>query len=181
MKRALCTAMVILVPVSMGTLVACGDATSAPSPPSPAGPAASPGAAPPAPTPAVTSDCPYLDTEWVADTNGQHVTSVRISSTEGGSPPSCFFYRPDGGLQVAVRVYQGNVATARAIVDLAAPVSTSDPADQPAGWQGGYQTTNPGAVYAVAKNGDAVVVNTNQAQSIKAREIAMRTIAALKL
>ena len=173
--------MAILVPVCMGMLTACGNATSAAPSPTPATSDAPPTIAPQAPAPATTADCPYLDRDWLADTNGQHVGTVRISSTEGGSPPSCFFYRADGGLQAAVRVYEGNPGAAQAIVDQAAPVSTSDPADQPAGWQGGYQATSPGAVYAVAKNGDAVVVNTNQAQSIKAREIAVQAITALKL
>lgn len=84
-------------------------------------------------------------------------------------------------MQLSVRVYVGDPRTAKGIVNQATPVSTSSPATQPAGWQGGYQSIDSGAVYAVARNGDAVVVHTNQAQSIKARAIAELAITALKL
>lgn len=125
--------------------------------------------------------CPYLDRDTVADINGQHVGQVKISTANGASPPSCFYYRPDGSLQLSVRVYVGDPRTAKGIVDQATPLSTSSPATQPLGWQGGYQSIGSGAVYAVVRNGDAVVVHTNQAQSIKAREIAEQAITALKL
>src|SRR5205823_11486752 len=93
--------------------------------------------------------------------------------------PTCFFYRPDGGLQVTVRLYGGDPQVAKAIVNQAAPIASSNPATEPAGWNGGSEATGDGAVYAVAKQGNAVVVTTNQQQTIKARRIAEQAISAL--
>jgi hypothetical protein len=134
-------------------------------------------AAPPTPVPAADGKCPYLDSAFVADANGERVGKVKLSV--GGGTPACFFYRPDGGVQVTVWVYAGGAATA--VVDRAAPRETSNPASSPAGWRGGSQPTSTGAVYAVAKANSAVVVTTNQSQTIKARRIAEKAIAALGL
>ncbi len=41
--------------------------------------------------------------------------------------------------------------------------------DRPPGWQGGYQQTGGGAVYAVAKQGVAIVVTNDQMPTVKAR------------
>jgi len=178
----------------LGILTACGPSSSASGTTSAAAgtttqATASLPPAPAAPTPAVTASCPYLATDFVKDTNGQGVGRVKIS-TGGGQPhPSCFFYRPDGNMQVSVRVYVGQSAVAQAIVNQAAPVATSDPASDPEGWQGGLISggyngmNNPTgqATYAVYKGGDAVVVWVNQAQSIKARKIAEQAISSLGL
>ncbi|MGH3622646.1 MAG: DUF2020 domain-containing protein [Sciscionella sp.] len=141
---------------------------------------------PPAPKPATVAECPYLDRTVVADTNGQGVGEVKISAASSKIIPACFFYRPDGRLQLRTRVYRGPLDTVRALVDLAAPVRTSSRADQPAGWEGGAQATGSGAVYAVAKPdannselGIAIIVHTNQAQSVKAREITKKMVRAL--
>ncbi|MGW5050864.1 DUF2020 domain-containing protein [Actinokineospora sp. NPDC004072] len=130
-------------------------------------------AAPAAPEPSAAGPCPYLETEAVADANGQRVGEVKTSD---GDPPSCFFYRPDGSLQLSVRIYTGDAAVATAVVDEAAPVATSNPANAPSGWEGGSLAGDEGAVYAVAKGGTAVVVSTNQQQTIKARRIAEAVI-----
>ncbi|MGW9477053.1 DUF2020 domain-containing protein [Saccharomonospora azurea] len=132
---------------------------------------------PPEPAPAAEGECPYLDTEFVAQTNGQRVGSVRTSSED--TNPACFFYRPDGDVQLTVRVYVGEEEVARAIVDDAAPVATSNPTAQPTGWEGGYESGDDGAVYAVSKGGHAVVVRTNQQQSVKARSVAVEAITRL--
>jgi len=66
-------------------------------------------------------------------------------------------------------------------VDRVAPVATANPAQLPDGWTGGSQATDGGAVFAVAKGGTAVVVTTNQAQTIKAKRVAEKTIAELGL
>ncbi|HVW44513.1 MAG TPA: DUF2020 domain-containing protein, partial [Amycolatopsis sp.] len=95
--------------------------------------------------------------------------------------PTCFFYALTGKLQLTVRVYVGDAAVAKALVDKAAPVDTSNPASDPAGWRGGYEQTDSGAVYAVAKDGSAVVVTTNQQQTVKARTVAKQAISALGL
>lgn len=136
-------------------------------------------ALPPEPEAENTGPCPYLDTEFVAESNGQRVGEVKTSSEE--PHPTCFFYRPDGDLQLTVRVYVGEEDVARALVDAAAPVDTSNPTSQPAGWEGGYESNDDGAVYAVFKGGNAVVVTTNQPQSVKARTVATEAIANLRI
>jgi hypothetical protein len=151
--------------------------SSAPTPASPAAPAQ----APPDPEPAADGPCPYLDSGFVAQANGQHVSKVRTSKPEQGQRPACFFYALNGKLQLTVRVYTGTEAVAKALVDKAAPVGTSSPATDPPGWQGGYQPMDGGAVYAVGKQGTAVVVTTNQAQTVKARTVAKQAISALAL
>ncbi|MFF0144458.1 DUF2020 domain-containing protein [Amycolatopsis sulphurea] len=148
-------------------------------PSSPAASASSSAAMPPDPRPTRAGQCPYLSKQEAQDANGQHVTAVKLSADQ--STPACFFYRPDGSVQLSVRVYTGTSAIAKALVDKAAPVDTSNPADQPAGWKGGYQPSADGVVYAVAKAGSAVIVTSNQKQSIKARTVAEKAIAALKL
>lgn len=140
---------------------------------------AAPAQAPPEPEPAADGPCPYLDSAVVADANGQRVTKVRTSVDK--PQPACFFYRPDGSVQLTVRVYQGEPAVAKALVDAAAPIDSSNPAQSPTGWKGGSVSGEEGAVYAVAKEGDAVVVTTNQAQTIKARRVTETVIENLGL
>ncbi|HEX5407694.1 MAG TPA: DUF2020 domain-containing protein [Pseudonocardiaceae bacterium] len=153
-------------------------------PPSVAAPATLP--------PARTANCPYLSLDEVQNDNGQHVGSVKISSSSDGQPhPVCYFYRPDGHLQMTVRVYVGTAAVATAVVNQAAPVSSSDPANQPSGWNGGSQanasassqasstTVLKGAVYAIAKGGTAIVVMSNQLQTIKCRLVATAVVSGL--
>src|SRR3569833_3163371 len=120
--------------------------TAAPSPPSASAGANAGSELPPDPQPAATGDCPYLDSEFVADSNGQHVSKVRISTDQ--PHPACFFYRPDGKIQLTVRVYVGHATTATALVNMAAPADSSNPASDPSGWMGGYESTDDGAGYA---------------------------------
>lgn len=137
-------------------------------------------AVPPKLPPATTALCPYLDSQSAADDNGQHVGSVRISTTADGQPhPVCYFYRPDGHLQLTVRVYVGQAAVAQALVDQAAPIATSDPVNQPPGWNGGSEATSDGSVYAIAKGGTAIVVVSNQLQTIKGRLVATDVVQGL--
>ncbi|MGC7093207.1 DUF2020 domain-containing protein [Amycolatopsis lurida] len=170
--------LVFTAAVSLGLLAGCSS-PEAPAPtPSAAPPPASSAApvAPAAPEPSADGKCPYLEETAVERANGQRVSKVRLSAEQ---PPTCFFYALNGKLQLTARVYRGDPGIAKAVVDQAAPIGTSNPADQPAGWQGGMQTVGEGAVYAVAKAGDAVVVTTNQGQTVKAREVAKQAIAAL--
>ncbi|WP_260194362.1 DUF2020 domain-containing protein [Actinophytocola gossypii] len=148
------------------------EATSAPPPEQGVPPVAEPGPA---------GDCPYLDAGFVESTNGQRVGETRISAVSGGGTPACFFYRSDGDVQVTVQVFQGEPEVAKAFVDRAAPVDTSNPAALDGGWEGGSQPTDAGAVYAVAKEGNAIVVTTNQEQTIKAKLIAEEAIGVLGL
>ena len=182
MRRAVIFAAPLLA------LAACAtDATPPPAADSPTpsvtrpAPPSSPAApvVPAAPEPVADGPCPYLTSAVVADANGQHVTKVRISGDE--PTPACFFYRPDGSVQLAIRVYQGEPAVAKALVDEAAPIDTSNPATSPAGWKGGSLSGEENAIYAVAKGGAAVVVDSNQKQTIKARRIAEAAIEELGL
>lgn len=134
---------------------------------------------PPEPQPVAAGPCPYLATDFVAAANGQRVSAVKLSADR--PHPACFFYDRAGKLQLTVRVYVGEPAVATALVDHAAPVDSSNPATEPPGWQGGYQQTGEGAVYAVAKQGTAVVVTTDQPQTVKARTVTKQTVSALGL
>lgn len=134
---------------------------------------------PPEPRPATTGECPYLPTPEVESANGQGVGQVRLSADE--PHPACFFYRPDGEQQLSVHVYVGEPDVATGLVDRAAPVDTSNPTEQPSGWSGGYQSGDDGAVYAVSKKGTAVIVTTNQQQSVKARSVTIDVIDELAL
>ncbi|OLR95531.1 DUF2020 domain-containing protein [Actinokineospora bangkokensis] len=179
----------VILTAPLLALAACtGDpAAQAPTSSSAAAPATSgarptsqaPAQVPPAPEPVADGPCPYLTSTAVADANGQHVTKVRTSADK--PTPACFFYRPDGSVQLTIRVYQGEPAVAKALVDSAAPIDTSNPATSPAGWEGGSLSGEENAVYAVAKGGAAVVVDSNQKQTIKARRIAETAIENLGL
>ncbi|WP_208720514.1 DUF2020 domain-containing protein [Amycolatopsis circi] len=172
--------LLVLAP-ALVLLAGCTPSSPAKETPSsaPASSASASAGLPPDPQPARTAECPYLSNETVQDANGQHVTKVSVSDDE--PHPTCFFYRPDGSLQLTVRVYVGKSDVATALVNKAAPVDTSNPASDPAGWKGGYQPVGDGVVYAVAKGEAAVIVTSNQKQSIKARTVAKKAIAALKL
>lgn len=162
-------------PTNSATTESTTATTSAASTPgTPAGPVL-----PAEPRPTANGPCPYLPAGEVEEANGQRVSKVRISADT--PHPTCFFYRADGSVQLTARVYVGEPAVAKLVVDTAAPVDSANPADSPAGWRGGAQRTDDGAVYAVAKAGAAVVVTTNQQQTIKARRVTELTIAALGL
>lgn len=130
-------------------------------------------------------ECPYLDTQWVADTNGQRVTGVGVDTRF--DPPACQFwsYPEEPQLTVVVR-RTASPAEAMRVVDWAAPVDFTAPADQPAGWNGGRHGGGEvpgriGAAYSVAKGDTAVTVFTNQDESVKAQLVAERVIATLGL
>lgn len=135
-------------------------------------------ALPVAPQPTADGPCPYLDEAFVEETNGQRVSKVQTSADQ---PPACFFYRPDGSVQLSVWVYAGDAVVAKGIVDAAAPVATANPAELSGGWAGGAEAKDTGAVYAVAKDVNAIVVTTNQEQTIKAKQIAQESVSALGL
>src|SRR2546430_2049123 len=143
------------------------------------GPVATSAEAPASPQPVAEGSCPYLDKAFVADANGQRVGKIKVS---GDKPhPACFFYRPDGKVQLTAQVYVGEAGVAKALVDRAAPIATANRAELPAGWTGGAQSTDTGAVFAVAKGGAAIVITTNQKQTIKAKQVAEKAIADLGL
>ncbi|WP_158879752.1 DUF2020 domain-containing protein [Amycolatopsis anabasis] len=166
---------------AVAVLAACSPGGGAPPsvPPVPSSPVSTAPAPPPDPEPVADGPCPYLENGFVAQANGQRVSKVRTSADK--PHPACFFYALNGKPQLTVRVYTGDPVVAKALVDKAAPVNTSNPADEPPGWQGGSQATDGGAVYAVAKQGTAVVVTTNQRQTVKARTVAKQAVSALAL
>ncbi|WP_367133839.1 DUF2020 domain-containing protein [Saccharothrix sp. HUAS TT1] len=184
MNRVLLTALPSLLVV--GALTACGGAEPLAGPTT--GPTSAvvttttttaPAGPPAAPEPATDGQCPYLASTAVQEANGQLVRKVRLSADQ--PDPACFFYADATDVQLSVWVFTGEPATAKAVVDRAAPVSGSSPATAPAGWAGGSLTTDAGAVYAVAKDGKAVVVTSNQKQTIKARRIAETVVGNLGL
>ncbi len=171
----------------LGALTACGPG-SEPAPTSTAPPtnppttqssAAAPAGPPPVPEPTADGMCPYLESAFVAEANGQLVRNVRLSADE--PRPACFFYANATDVQLSVWVFSGDPKTAKAVVDRAAPVAGSSPATAPTGWAGGSLVGAEGAVYAVSKDGDAVVVTSNQKQTIKAKRIAETVIQNLSL
>jgi UPF0176 protein len=173
--------------VAAATLSCSPRRAAAPPPPAPA-PAASPHPTPaavmpaPEPQPAADGPCGYLSVAAVQSLNGQRVGAVRTSGTGPGQPyPACFFFARDGTLQLRTWILLASPQVARATVDAAAPVATSDLAQLPGGWSGGSQPTAQGAVFAVARQGTAVVITTNQHQTIAARRVAQLVIAALGL
>ncbi|HEU0086331.1 MAG TPA: DUF2020 domain-containing protein [Pseudonocardiaceae bacterium] len=173
-------AAVTLGSLALGT-AACGSLGAGPvqpaAPPGSALTAPPPAVAAAAPLPTMEGPCPYLDRRTVEQTNGQRVGSVRISTDR--PYPACFFYRGNGAEQLRTWIVVATPQVAGATVDAAAPVATSDRAELPGGWSGGSQPTSTGAVFAVARQGTAVVITTNQKQTIDARRVAEQVIAAL--
>ncbi|MCP1387493.1 DUF2020 domain-containing protein [Corynebacterium sp. TA-R-1] len=172
-------------------LAGCGtsldDGTDAPESPTPAAPAGDglEKEALPATDRNAQDTCPYLDAEWVAQTNGQRVTGVGVDRRF--DPPACQFwsYPPEPQLTVVVR-RMPDPSAAMAVVDWATPIEFTAPADQPAGWHGGRHGGGEvpgrvGAAYSVAKGATAVTVFTNQDESVKAQLVAEQVIATLGL
>ncbi|MCT1463162.1 MULTISPECIES: DUF2020 domain-containing protein [Corynebacterium] len=139
--------------------------------------------------PAVEKDpagtCPYLDTQWVAEANGQKVTAIGVDNRF--DTPACVFwsYPEEPQLTVMVR-HMASPEEAMAVVDWAAPIDYTDPASEPEGWNGGRHGGGAvperiGAAYSVAKGPVAVTVFTNQNESVKAQVVAEQVIANLNL
>lgn len=129
--------------------------------------------------------CPYLDTPWASDTNGQRTLGVGIDTRF--DTPACVFwsYPEEPHLTVIVRDMP-DVDSAIAVVDWAAPIDTTEPAEDPGGWSGGRAGAgmvpeHDGALYAVQKENRAVVVFSNQDQSLKAELVAHEVIDRLGL
>lgn len=175
----------VLAAVAGGLLAvatgSCGSFSTAPTTvaPLPTEPSAVASAALPAPRPVAEGQCDYLPAGAVEAVNGERVGAVQISADR--PYPACFFLRGDGAVQLRSWIVVDTPEVARATVDAVAPVATSDLAELPGGWSGGSQPTADGAVFAVARHGTAVVVTTNQHQTISARRIAGQVIATLGL
>lgn len=129
--------------------------------------------------------CPYLDTEFVATTNGQRVTDVALDHRF--DPPACLFWSYAETPQAIVLVRtEESEDTARGVIDWAAPVDLTEPAEEPEGFSGGRGSIGESgldgySVYAVQHASTSVVVFSDQAQTIKPQLIAEETIRALGL
>ncbi|APT93449.1 hypothetical protein CPHO_11720 [Corynebacterium phocae] len=124
--------------------------------------------------------CPYLDTQWVANTNGQKMT--RQATDPRFETPACIFWSyPDAPQATVIVRHLDSVEQARAAVDWAAPIDGTEPVSDN-GWEGGRGVLGPElAVYAVQKGPTAVLVWTNQVQTLKAELIAQEAIKNLGL
>lgn len=126
--------------------------------------------------------CPYLDTEWVQNTNGQRITGVGVD--QRFDPPACVFwsYEDVPAVQVMVRKMTTNTE-AVAVVDNAAPIDETLKALDPEGWSGGLKggKDGSGSLYAVWKDEAAVVTFSKQPDSAKARDITAEAIKNLGL
>ncbi len=123
--------------------------------------------------------CPYLDTQWVANTNGQRMIGQGIDARF--NTPACVFWSfPDEPQATVIVRHMPTEQAAINVVDWAAPITTTEPVDEN-GWSGGRSGNPQGAVYAVQKGPVAVVVFSNQEQSLKAELIAKETIKNLNL
>lgn len=126
--------------------------------------------------------CPYLDTEWVQNTNGQRITGVGVD--ERFDPPACVFwsYEEVPAVQIMVRKMTTN-SDAVAVVDNAAPIDDTLKALDPEGWSGGLRggQDGGGSLYAVWKDENAVVTFSEQPDSAKARDITAEAIKNLGL
>jgi len=124
-------------------------------------------------------DCPYLDTQWVADTNGQRMT--RWGVDKRFNTPACVFWSYPEEPQATVIVREmPSVEEARAVVDAAAPINDTELAEFD-GWSGGRGVFEDHSVFAVQKDTHAVLVWSNQLQTLKPQLIAQETIAHLGL
>ncbi|GAA1472938.1 DUF2020 domain-containing protein [Corynebacterium felinum] len=125
------------------------------------------------------SDCPYLDSEWVAKTNGQRMVGQGIDTRF--DTPACVFwsYPEEPQVTVIVRNMQ-SISSATDVVDWAAPIADTEPVEDN-GWSGGRRGHADGSVYAVQKDKVAVIVWSNQDQSLKAELIAQEAIKNLGL
>ena len=124
-------------------------------------------------------ECPYLDSQWVADTNGQRMTRVAVDHRF--STPACVFWSYPEEPQASVMVREmPSVEEAREVVDHAAPVDDTEIAEFE-DWTGGRGVLGEEAVFAVQKDTHAVVVRSNQLQTLKPQLIAQEAITRLGL
>lgn len=124
-------------------------------------------------------ECPYLDSQWVADANGQRMTRVAVDHRF--STPACVFWSYPEEPQASVMVREmPSVEEAREVVDHAAPVDATEIAEFE-DWTGGRGVLGEEAVFAVQKDTHAVVVRSNQLQTLKPQLIAQEAISRLGL
>lgn len=119
--------------------------------------------------------CPYLDTDFVMQTVGQHIARTTVTTTH---PESCAFYRPDGALAVKVDGSQLSSASAAASKVREVTGSAANPVTG-LGDGGAVTITANGAVLATSSGNALLVVSINQQSSLEATELARRYLAHL--
>lgn len=124
-------------------------------------------------------ECPYLDSQWLANTNGQRMTGQGID-TRFDTPACVFWSYPEEPQATVIVRHMPTEQAAIDVVDWAAPIDSTEPVDD-GDWQGGRIGNHEGALYAVQKGTVAVVVFTNQDQSVKAELIGKEVIKNLSL
>ena len=123
----------------------------------------------------VDGDCPYLDGDQVAFDTGQHIGPQQV--IPGDPQPACIFVRQDGGELATVRALSfGTAAEAARAVDFYAPRADSSIETKPPGWTGGsLRTGDGGSIYAVSKDGYAVIASCN-VMTVAARQLVVHAI-----
>ena len=140
---------------------------------------------------AEAGSCPYITNEEAGKFNGQGLGQTYIRPLT--PHPVCDFFRSDGGWSASVAVVvTDSDAEAVAVVNAAAPIDDSDPAELNGGWTGGSWVKEEGAdpeifqpeelaVYAVSKGPIAVIATSNEPLTKKARNFVFAAITALEL
>ena len=128
---------------------------------------------PPAP---VAGVCPYVGSEQVAETVGQHIDRSTVTPTR--PYPGCSFYRPNGEQAADIQVSVLATAVAAQARAIALGGRGANPVSN-VGDGGVVALTPSGAVLAVSKGRALVVIRINQRISLEAREIAGYVVAHL--
>ena len=128
----------------------------------------------------VTHDgaCPYLATDFVMQTVGQHLARTTVTTVTTAVPASCAFYRPDGALAAKVDGAQfASAAEAAAKVRSVTGAGANGVSD--VGDGGAVAITNDGAVLAASRGDTVLVITINQQSSLEATELAQQAFAHL--
>jgi len=124
----------------------------------------------------VVGTCPYLASEQVAETVGQHIDHSTVTPTR--PYPGCSFYRPNGEQAVDIQISVLATATAAQARAITLGGRGANPVSN-VGDGGVVALTPTGAMLAVSKGKALVVVRINQRISLEARELAGYVVARL--
>lgn len=137
-------------------------------------------AAPAPTTQAVDQPCPYLDTEFVKGTVGQHLSKVTVTTVTPptGPLPQCDFARANG--EVAVTVSSATIKDAAEAMSLA--LQFAPDGNPVSAGEGGSVLVKKGGnetVLAAYKGTALVYVTINQESSLEATEVATQALTAV--
>ncbi|PRZ42754.1 uncharacterized protein DUF2020 [Antricoccus suffuscus] len=170
----------LLVAGCSGTPAKSDSSSASPSTSSTASASDSSTAAPAPTTQAVEAACPYLDTEFVKGTIGQHLSKVTVTTVTPptGPLPQCAFARPNG--EVAVTVSSTTVTDAAQAMSLA--LQFAPDGNPVSAGEGGSVLVKKGGnetVLAAYKGTALLYVTINQESSLEATEIATQALSTL--